>query len=71
MTGTERTHTADPKDLEAYDQVEQMIANGELCPVDGGDCEFEECQERYGEDADGNRGTWVYYKRCRKCGEER
>jgi hypothetical protein len=69
MTNTTESVT-DEKDLEAYDQICQMVANGELCSFDGKDCELEDCQERYGDDADGNRGIWVYFKRCRKCGEE-
>ena len=33
--------------------------------------EWEEQREKYGEDADGNRGVWCTYERCRKCGDER
>lgn len=58
------------EDLEAFDQVEQRVADGELCAVDGEPCDSERVEETYGEDRDGNRGIRVHYFRCRKCGEE-
>lgn len=58
-------------DLVEYDHVEEMIANGEICAIDGRPCETERVEEMYGEDADGNRGIRVHYYCCRKCGEER
>lgn len=39
--------------------------------IDGDSHDWREVRERYGEDADGNRGTWIYFKRCAKCGDER
>lgn len=74
--GTERTGLADSmsecslREWKEYETVEEGVELGYLCAMDGRPCEVEECQESYGEDADGNRGIWVYYKRCRKCGEE-
>jgi hypothetical protein len=55
--------------LEELDTVEQMVAAGELCAMDGKPCELETRHYRYGEDADGNRGTWVEHTACRTCGE--
>lgn len=63
-------HEPDCAWWEEYVEVEQGVELGYLCAMDGQPCEVEDCQERYGDDADGNRGIWVYYKRCRKCGEE-
>ncbi len=54
---------------EERDIIEQMVANGELCSKDGKPCEFERVDEEYGADRDGNRGIWVHYYCCRKCGE--
>jgi len=62
---------ADPMLFAEYDAVQEKVANGELCSKDGEPCDWEEVRELYGEDRDGNRGVWQYYKRCRKCGEER
>lgn len=55
---------------EEYEAVTQEIALGNLC-VDGEPCDFERVDETYGEDRDGNRGIWVHYYRCHKCGDER
>lgn len=33
--------------------------------------EWQEYTVKWGEDADGNRGTYVTYNRCKLCGEER
>lgn len=55
---------------EERDVIEQMVADGELCAVDGKPCETERVEEMYGEDADGNRGIRVHFYRCIKCGEE-
>lgn len=52
-----------------YANVEAGVAMGYLCPQDGTPCEFEQFQERYGDDADGNRGIWVTHVYCRKCHE--
>lgn len=54
---------------EERDVVEQMVADGELCAVDGQSCDFETFREQYGADRDGNRYIWVEYVACRKCGE--
>lgn len=51
------------------DLIEQMVADGELCGMDGRPCELETHYFRYGEDRDGNRGMWVEETVCRKCGE--
>lgn len=53
--------------------VKAMLADlkKETCPADGGDHDWRDERERYGEDADGNRGTWQHFKRCTKCGDER
>lgn len=59
-----------PDILAEHDKVEALIADGELCSVDGEPCDRERVDETYGEDRDGNRGIWVHYYRCRKCGEE-
>jgi hypothetical protein len=56
--------------LAEYDRTEQKVENGELCSVDGLPHKIVQGQELYGEDADGNRGRWVDFKRCLKCGEE-
>lgn len=64
-------HTTSASLLEERDVIEQMVANGDLCAFDGGECEWEHASELYGADADGNRGVWMHYERCRKCGEER
>ena len=55
---------------EEYESVTEEIALGNLC-VDGEPCDWERVDEEYGADRDGNRGIWVHYYRCRKCGEER
>jgi hypothetical protein len=60
-----------PETLEEYDEIEEQVANSELCSVDGKPCHMEHVEEMYGEDRDGNRGIVTYYKRCRKCGDER
>jgi hypothetical protein len=39
-------------------------------PVAECDHEWKREREQYGADADGNRYIWVYFDRCRKCGEE-
>lgn len=62
--------SATPEILAEYDAIEEQVANGELCPEDGEPHLWIEGQELYGEDADGNRGVWVNFKRCHKCGEE-
>jgi hypothetical protein len=41
------------------------------CDTEDGVHDWREERYRYGEDADGNRGTWVYCERCTICGEER
>jgi hypothetical protein len=56
-------------ELDERDEIEQLMANGELCE-DGRPHSWRLCNERYGADADGNRGVWVTYRVCRKCGEE-
>jgi hypothetical protein len=56
--------------LAELDLIEQMIANGELCSKDGKPCEIETRYVKYGEDADGNRGTYIEVRACIKCGEE-
>jgi hypothetical protein len=68
--------TTHPESLAEYDAlmqeravIEQMVADGELCAADGGECEFVEFSELYGADRDGNRGEWRTYVECRKCGE--
>lgn len=58
--------------VEAYDEyatVLEGVSLGYLCPMDGTACEMETSNELYGADADGNRGEWVTYTRCRKCHE--
>ncbi len=62
--------SADPATLAEYDAIEQGIALGYVCAVDGKPCEFQTVRYKYGEDLDGNRGEWREYERCRKCGEE-
>lgn len=59
-----------PDILAEYDGIEALVADGELCSVDGEPCDRERVEEMYGEDRDGNRGIRVHYYRCRKCGEE-
>ena len=52
------------------DQFDQDCAREDaeyLCPAGGGDCEWVHAREKYGEDADGNRGIWTEYEFCRKC----
>lgn len=49
------------------DSVEEHCAC--ICS-DGEDHDWQEKRERYGEDADGNRGVWQNYKQCAKCGEQ-
>lgn len=59
-------------EAEAYDEyatVHEGVNLGYLCAMDGTPCEMETSNERYGEDADGNRGIWVTSTRCRKCHE--
>lgn len=36
----------------------------------GGDHEMVSGRERYGDDADGNRGIWIEVEYCRKCKQE-
>lgn len=57
-------------DYRLYDEIEQKVADGDLCSVDGEPHTVVQGQELFGEDADGNRGVWLNFKRCRKCGEE-
>lgn len=54
-----------------YEAIEQEVADGNLCSVNGEPCDTERVDEEYGADRDGNRGIWVHYYRCRNCGEER
>jgi len=57
--------------LAEYDETEQQIADGVLCPETGEPHDWQEYSYRWGEDADGNRGVWCFGKRCLRCGEER
>lgn len=59
-----------PTILTEYDQVQQGVELGDLCRADGRPCEIETRYVKYGEDLDGNRGTWIEVQGCRKCGEE-
>lgn len=56
-------------DLAEYDATEQKVADGALCSTDGKPHDWQEYRERYGDDRDGNRGTWMTFKACSKCGE--
>jgi hypothetical protein len=44
----------------------------EFCAYQTAECDHDWLveRERYGDDADGNRGVWRNFKRCTKCGEE-
>lgn len=56
------------------DQFEQECAREDaeyLCPAGGGDHEWVHGRERYGDDADGNRGIWIEVEYCRKCKQEK
>lgn len=64
-------HEPDCAWWEEYEAVEQQIDNGELCSRDGEPCEIVSRHVKYGEDLDGNRGTWIEVQGCIKCGEER
>ncbi len=55
--------------LDEYDSIREGIELGYLCPKDATPCEFETVRVKEGEDLDGNRGWWVEYQECRKCGE--
>lgn len=57
--------------LEEYDAIEQLVADGELCPTDGQPHDWVDTYEDYGADADGNRGVRIHFQICSGCGEER
>lgn len=57
------------REWKEYEQVEEGVDLGYLCQMDGRPCEIETRHELYGADRDGNRGTWVEFTACRKCGE--
>lgn len=57
---------------EAAETLEQREAElRAVCPGRDAAHEWQRDRERYGDDADGNRGTWVYFEKCTHCGEER
>lgn len=62
-TGTERTLSED-------DEIEQRIADGELCTKDGGEHDWEELTDWMGDCSIPNGTVSWTFKRCRKCGEE-
>lgn len=72
-SANEELHLAEVDHRLASEAVEAELARlaGEdaehLCPAGGGDCEWVRAREKYGEDADGNRGVWIVYEFCRKC----
>jgi len=70
-TPTNPLNDEPPETWQEYEEIEELVANGELCSKDGEPCDWERMEEIYGEDRDGNRGVMTYYKRCRKCGDER
>lgn len=57
--------------LEEYDAIEQLVADGALCPIDGQPHDWVDTYEDYGADADGNRGVRIRFQICNGCGEER
>lgn len=59
--------SAGPVDLEERDLIEEAVANGDLCSLDGNPCDMESVSDEYGADRDGNRGIRIPYRRCRKC----
>jgi hypothetical protein len=69
MTPLKPCPFAEYDEYEEYEETQGLIDSGHLC-TDGLGHEWENHRELYGEDADGNRGVFLYYERCRKCGEE-
>lgn len=53
-------------DTDLFDAYQGRHGYSGSCPCGGG---FRERTERYGEDADGNRGVIMNYVECEECGE--
>src|SRR5258706_13522623 len=56
-----RSECYTPEMYEAY-----VVAMENECEA-GGDHDWQTFREKYGEDADGNRGEWREYEGCAKC----